>query len=253
VVERREHYGPLVVQKPLYPEGESLCQSIIVHPPGGIAGGDRLLLDVQTGENARAQLTTPGAAKWYRSSGAPARQIVRLSGAEGSLLEWLPQEAIVFDGAIAELVTEVALAGDAIFIGWDIVCLGRRLAGERWSRGCLRHDLVLRRGGARLWLERAVLHGRDDLLDARVGLDSKSVFGTLFASATHIAEDLVAACRAITCDEGECAVTLLPGVLLARYRGESPEAARKYFADVWACARPALAKRTAVTPRIWNT
>lgn len=253
VVDRREHHGPLVVQKPLYPEGESVCQSIIVHPPGGIAGGDTLLLDVQVGEHARAQLTTPAAAKWYRSTGATSQQILRLSGARASLLEWLPQESIVFDGAVAELVTDVTLSEDAVFLGWDIVCLGRRLAGEKWTRGCLRHDLVLRRGGQRQWAERVLIGGGKELLYARVGLDHKSVFGTFFASAMHIPEHLIATSRAIECDEGEGAVTHLPGVFLARYRGESAEAARKYFAALWACARPALAKLSAMTPRIWNT
>ena len=253
VVEHRQHHGPLVVQKPLYPEGEAVCQSIIVHPPGGIVAGDRLLLDVKVGENARAQLTTPGAAKWYRSSGPAARQTLLLSATRGSLLEWLPQESILFDGAIAELVTEVTLSGDAVFLGWDIVCLGRRLAGEQWARGSLHHDLAVRRDGLRQWTERAVIDGGNDLLRASCGLETKSVFGTFFASALHIPDDLIAKCRAIVCDEGEGAVTRLPGVFLARYRGDSSEAAREYFAALWECARPSLAKLNAMTPRIWNT
>ena len=253
VVERREHHGPLVVQKALYPEGEAVCQSIIVHPPGGIVGGDRLCLDVRVGEKASAQLTTPSAAKWYRSSGAPAHQTLRLSAARGALLEWLPQESIVFDGAIAEFVTEVTLSGDAVFLGWDIVCLGRRLSGERWIRGSLRHDLVVRREGIRQWTERAVIDRDNDILHARVGLDTKTVFGTFFASVMQVPKDLVSMCREIDCDDGEGAVTLLPGVVLARYRGESSEAARRYFTALWTCARPALANLSAVTPRIWNT
>src|ERR1044071_2291298 len=74
VVDRRLHCGPLLVQKALYPEGCGVCQSIIVHPPAGIAGGDRLILDARAGRRARAQLTTPAAAKWYRTTGAPAQQ-----------------------------------------------------------------------------------------------------------------------------------------------------------------------------------
>src|SRR5215472_5319950 len=122
VLERRVHRGPLLVQKSLYPEGEEVCQNIVVHPPAGIVGGDRLDLEVVVGEGARAQLSTPGAAKWYRSAGAVARQSLRFTGAAGALIEWLPQETIVFDGAIAQLDTRVALAGDAVFFGWEVVC-----------------------------------------------------------------------------------------------------------------------------------
>jgi urease accessory protein len=253
VLERRAHRGPLVVQKALYPEGDAVCHSIIVHPPAGIAGGDRLRLDVRVDASARAQLTTPGAAKWYRSTSAPAQQQLDFAVAHGALLEWLPQESIVFDGALCELQTEIALEGDAIFLGWDIVCLGRRLAGERWTRGRLRHEIVVRRDGARTWMERAAFSGGSKLLDARVGLDGATVYGTFLASAVRVSDDLIGACRAIECDDGEGSVSRLPGVMLARYRGDSPEAARIYFAAIWGCARRALAGREAVHPRIWNT
>ncbi|HUH92234.1 MAG TPA: urease accessory protein UreD [Casimicrobiaceae bacterium] len=253
LLERRLHHGPLVVQKPLYPEGARVCHTIIVHPPGGIAGGDRLHIDADVGEHARAQLTTPSAAKWYRSSLAPARQTVRLSAAQGALLEWLPQEAIVFDGSLAEWATEIALEGDAVFIGWDIVCLGRRLAEERWTRGRLRGDFTLRRDGAQQWTERTTIEGGGELLRARVGLGGKTVFGTFLACALAVSDDITATCRAVACPDGEAAVTRLPGVLLARFRGDAAESARSYFAALWTRVRPALAGLDAVAPRIWNT
>ncbi len=111
VLSERKHDGPLVVQKPLYPEGAGTCHAIVVHPPGGIAGGDELSLDVRAGKDAAALLTTPGAAKWYRSAGPRARQDVALD-VQGRV-EWLPQEAIVFDGARAETALEADLAAGA--------------------------------------------------------------------------------------------------------------------------------------------
>jgi len=253
VLARRLHRGPLVVQKSLYPEDDALCQNIVVHPPAGIVGGDRLALDVSVLALAQAQLTTPGAAKWYRSAGAPAQQRLAFAIGSQALLEWLPQESIVFDGAIAELGTRVVLQRDAAFIGWDIVCLGRRHAGEEFRHGRMRQEVVIVRDGTRQWIERSLIAGGASLMSAQVGLNRQPVFGTFLAAAPQVPEHLIAACREVTCEDGESAVTRLPGLLIARYRGASAEAARHYFGVLWGRARPALTGREAVTPRIWNT
>ena len=96
---RRRHSGPLLVQRSFYPEDARLCQMVIVHPPGGVAGGDELAIDIVAEERAGVQLTTPGAGKWYRGFGRHARQTVRIAVAAGAMCEWLPQESIIFDGA----------------------------------------------------------------------------------------------------------------------------------------------------------
>src|SRR5262245_17868648 len=152
ILAHRRHDGPLVVQKPLYPEGGEVCHAIVVHPPAGIAGGDELLLKAKTEQSACALLTTPGAGKWYRSAGPWASQA--LDFAVGGALEWLPQETIVYDGALAELRTDVRLAADARYIGWEILCLGRRGSGERYTRGTIRLSTRIQRAGKLVWFER---------------------------------------------------------------------------------------------------
>lgn len=245
------HDGPLVVQKPLYPEGGEVCHAIVVHPPGGIAGGDELSLAVRTGEGASALLTTPGATKWYRSAGPLAKQSASFD-VRGQL-EWLPQETIVFDGALANADYEVDLAAGASLIGWDIVCLGRTGSGERFTRGSYRNSIRIRREGRLLWLERGRIDGGGRLLVSPAGLDGKPVFGTLFASSPNLNRDLLNETRTVEPEAGRGAVTLLPGILLARYLGDSSEAARRYFVALWRILRPALAGRAANEPRIWTT
>ncbi|HZE10719.1 MAG TPA: urease accessory protein UreD, partial [Burkholderiales bacterium] len=170
VLAKRRHEGPLVVQKPLYPEGDTVCHAIVVHPPAGIAGGDELEFSACAGEGAHALLTTPGAGKWYRSGGAWARQRLDLNIADGACLEWLPQETITFDGALADMRTEVRLAAGARFIGWEILCLGRSGSGERFARGACRLQTSLRQDGKALWFERGRIEGGSHLLESQVGL-----------------------------------------------------------------------------------
>ena len=253
VLSERRHDGPLVVQTPLYPEGDDVCHAIVVHPPGGIAGGDELQLTVRAKAGARALLTTPGAGKWYRTAGPWANQRITLEAGAGAVLEWLPQETIVFEGAAAELESDIRLAPDARFIGWEILRLGRTASGERFTRAQLRTRTVVRRDGRIAWLERARLEGGSDLLDSPLGLAGEPVFGTMIASGPDVAAGLVAACRALHPHTGAGAVTCLPGVLVARYLGASSEAAREYFARLWHIVRPALAGRDAVSPGAWRT
>jgi urease accessory protein len=247
----KRHDGPLVVQKPLYPEGGAVCHAIVVHPPGGIAGGDELVLQVTTEKNACALLTTPGAAKWYRSAGPWASQEVRFK-VDGTL-EWLPQETIVFDGALARTDCEVDLAADASLIGWDIVCLGRTGSGERYARGSYRSSIRVRRAGRLLWLERGRIDGGGRLMASPAGLDGQPVFGTLFASSLNLNQELLNDMRNAEPESGRGSVTLLPGILLARYLGDSSEAARGYFSALWRILRPVLTGREASEPRIWRT
>jgi urease accessory protein len=251
VLAGKDHDGPLVVQKPLYPEGGEVCHAIVVHPPGGIAGGDELTLEVKTEKNASVLLTTPGAAKWYRSAGPWARQSVAFD-VKGAL-EWLPQETIVFDGALAESACDVNLGADAGLIGWDIVCLGRTGSGERFARGTFRTSMQIRREGKLLWLERGRIDGGGRLLESAAGLGGNPVFGTLFASFLHFDKKILDTLREQKPALGDGAVTLLPGILLARYLGDSSEAARRYFIALWRILRPALMGREASEPRIWRT
>jgi urease accessory protein len=253
VLATRVHQGPLVVQKSLYPEGHAVCQNVIIHPPGGIVGGDTLAVNIDAGPRTHAQLTTPGATKCYRSGGAFARQRISLRAARGAILEWLPQETILFDASKIELELAIELVDDALFIGWDVTCLGRTAAGERFDRGALRQRLTLARDGIPVFVERAALHGGAPLLASPVGLHGHPVFGTFVAAAPVVTDAVLESCRQVTAMAGEGAVTRLPGALIARFRGASAAAARHYFVELWRKLRPALAFRAAVPPRIWNT
>lgn len=253
VLARREHSGPLRVQKPLYPEGDAVCHTLLLHPPGGIAGGDALRVELDAGPGTHALITTPGATKWYRSAGPLARSDLHLRVGAGAVVEWLPQDAIVFDGARAQARNHIDLASDGRFIGMDLWCLGRTASGERFERGALALDSRITRDGRTLWLEQARLAAGAPLLASAAGLAGAPVFGTLVAAGIDADAALLAACRAVPAPSGHSGVTRLPGLLLARYRGDCTQAARAWFVHLWALIRPAMTGRPAQTPRIWNT
>ena len=70
------HEGPLRVLQRLYPEGPGICHHVLVHPPGGIVGGDVLELNARLQRDCHALITTPGATRFYRSAGETSAQQV---------------------------------------------------------------------------------------------------------------------------------------------------------------------------------
>jgi urease accessory protein len=232
ILTEKRSEGPLVVQKALYPDGPERCHAIVVHPPGGIAGGDELSLDVRVGSDAKALLTTPGAAKWYRSAGSWARQTLRFA-VEGCL-EWLPRETIVFDGALAELQTEVVLNEGARYIGWEMACLGR------FTRGRLNIETRITQGSRLRFIEKGGIDGGGCWMRSPAGLGGRTVFGTFVATTETLGHTRDAV--------PELAMTQLPGLLVARYLGDSSEDALRAFTRLWKLLRPG-----AIEPRIWAT
>ncbi len=246
----RRHSGPLRVQKHLHAEGRDVCQHIIVHPPGGIAGGDRLQIDVSAGPDSWAQLTSPGAAKWYCAQ-REASQHLHLRVAAGATLEWLPQESIFYSGSQARLHTQIELQGDARLLYWDILALGRPASAERFAQGSLYNALDIQRDGELLWHERQHLQGDDELLDSPIGLDGRTVLATLLLTG-EADSALLQRCRELpTAVRGD--LTQLPGLLVARCLADEALQARAWLIGLWQLLRPALLGRPALAPRIWQT
>lgn len=241
------------MQKPLYPEGPAVCHAILVHPPAGICGGDSLDIRLEAASRAHALVTTPGAGKWYRSSGAKATQRVAIDVAGRAIVEWLPQETIVYDGAQAAMSLDVSLSRDAVFVGMEILCLGRTASGETFERGVLALSTRIARAGTLAWIERGSIRGGSRLLDSAIGLDRQPVCGALLVAAPSVDADLLARARAVRPEVGRAAVTSFPGLLVARWLGPACEPARSWLASIWSVARPVVAAREAMIPRIWNT
>jgi urease accessory protein len=250
----KSHIGPLVVQKALYPEGNAVCHTLIVHPPGGIAAGDRLSIDAQLGENSKVLFTTPGATRWYRSTSAPASQIVNLNAAPGAVIEWLPQETIYFDNTHAQNSLDVRLQGNASFIGWEIACLGRQRAGEQFTNGRVRQAMSIQVDGRMVFVERGNLGAQDALLASAIGFGDDRVFATLVAHSPRCTVALLEQCRAVEIATGmRAGLTLIGNTLVGRALGGSSEQIRTLFVNWWKIIREPICGHAAVPPRIWQT
>jgi len=250
ILAENSHQGPLRVQQPLYPEG-GICHTCILHPPGGVVGGDHLELRLKAAQGAHALITTPGATKFYRSGGRRAAQHQYLD-LQNSRVEWFPQDSIVFPGAEAEIITEIRLTGTAAFIGWEVVCLGLPTRGERFAHGSLKSRIGLYRDGRPLFLERLAVSGTDDL-DSPAGLRGFPVTATMLATGVDVTRlnglsELLPVSGATL-----AAMTLMEDLLVIRCLAASTFEAREIFQAIWLLLRPRLFGCAPCPPRIWST
>lgn len=252
----RTHAGPLRVQKSLYPEGPQVCHAIIVHPPGGVVGGDALDIAVTGGTGSHALLTTPGAGKWYRANGRVSRQDVRLEIGENATLEWLPQETLFYRDARVALTHRVALDAGARYIGGEILCFGRTASGEVFDEGSVRQASTIHREGQLVWHEQGEIDGAGAAMHSPFGLGGNTVCATLIACGLTLDADQLRQLRqeldSASCS-GHSGVTQLPQIVVVRHLGRSSEAARAVVLAAWRRLRPLLLGRPAAFPRLWNT
>jgi urease accessory protein len=253
------HSGPLRVLQSLYPEGPGICHHVLVHPPGGIVGGDVLQVEANLRAGAHALITTPGATRFYRSAGEPARQSVSARVGDGARLEWLPLETICHSAALADNSMRFELAPGGEMMGWDIVALGLPASGEHFDAGHYRQCIEV----PGVWLERGTIRGDDKrLLDSPLGFAGHRVLATLwFAAGTPMPTDrrdaLLDAARAQASGHGlaRTAGCTSPHaeIVVLRLLAPRVEPAMQLLTAVWARWRELGWGVQACAPRVWRT
>lgn len=250
--------APLKVQRPFYPEGKAVCHSVILHTAGGIVGGDRLSQIVQLQKNANALITTAVAGKVYRSNGKPARQTIRIAIESGACLEWLPQENIIFNGAIYQQDLRVELAPGASWLGWEITRFGRSARGEKFLEGEWRSHTEIWQQGKPLLVDRQWLPAGETAIESPFGLAGQPIAASLVWIGKPVSKEIVEQAQNLwrdryNCDNcGQAGVTIAQAQgLLCRYRGSSTAQVRNWFIEVWQLLRLSLLKRSAIKPRVW--
>lgn len=256
-VARYVHTGPLRILQSLYPEGDAICHNVLVHPPGGLVGGDTLDITVDVGEGAHGLITTPGATRFYKSLGEQSLQRTRVNLQAHARLEWLPLEAIAYSGCQAENKLTMQLAPDSEMIGWDATALGLPNANLPFDLGTFTQHLEM----PGVWLERGRIDANDNrLLNSPLGLaGNKCMASIFFATGSALArgrkEQALDAARAVlnahqlkltsgaTCPNDH--------VVIVRVLAPMVEPAMALLKQVWAAWRQELWGIQANTPRIW--
>jgi urease accessory protein len=257
-VARFAHDGPLRILQSLYPEGDRICHNVLVHPPGGLVGGDTLDMQVTVGAGAHGLVTTPGATRFYRSEAGLATQQVHARVQDDARLEWLPLEALAYSGCDALNLARFELAPTAELMTWDITALGLPHAQQPFERGTFKQHLEI----PGVWLERGTIAAEDDrLMNSPLGLAGQRCMATLVfvagsAIATDRAEAALEAARAAIETSPlrlQAGVTQPhPQVIVLRVLAPVVEPAMQLLRPVWAAWRQALWGLPGNVPRLWN-
>ena len=257
-VARFRHEGPIRILQSLYPEGDSICHNVLVHPPGGFVGGDVMDIHITTALHSHGLITTPGATRFYRSEQGISINTVKARLEEGSRLEWLPLESLAYPGCDALNQIEFHLAPSAELMAWDITTLGLDQATAPFSTGQFIQHMEI----PGVWLERGVINALDHrLLTSPLGLAGHRCIATLvFASGSPLSLDRVQSAlgtvqglidqHALKSTAGVTQAS--PQVLVLRVLAPMVEPAMQLLRTVWACWRQDLWKIPAPPSRLWN-
>lgn len=246
-----KRYGPLSVQRPFYPEN-NLCHTYLLHPPGGVVGGDRLDLRIQSEKSSAALVTVPGATKFYQSGGQVAEVRQLLGVEEAASLEFLPQENIYFPGARVKAHTTLKVGKDATALLWEKHCFGRPANHENFEFGHVKSRLDVETDGELVFTETQRID--IDEIKSSSGLRHNPVMGTCVIVSENLNAGLVEQCRELSHDVGVSGLTRIDNnLMLARYMSNSTRDLNAYFVRLWEIIRPTVMGRDACHPRIWNT
>ncbi|MBD2395513.1 urease accessory protein UreD [Cyanobacterium aponinum FACHB-4101] len=248
--------APFKFQNSFYPEGKSVCHSVILHTAGGIAGDDILSQNICLANSSQVLITTPAATKIYGSKGKKAIQEVKIKLEKNAYLEYLPQEMIVFNNANFEQKVRVDLEDNASWLGWEIIRFGRSARGEIFSEGNWLNYLEIWRENKPIWIDRQYFMGNSPLFYASNGLGGNPVVGNLVYIGSEDIDQYISNLRHLIKEKYDenigIGITALQQGLLCRYMGDSVSAAKEYFTLVWQFLRDKRGLDGNFKSRIWQ-
>jgi urease accessory protein len=243
---------------PLSEPDDRAALAVLVTTSGGLVAGDRIVIDIRAEADAVAHVTTSAAEKIYRSTGATTQIAQSIAVGARAWLECLPQETILFDGARLRRHTTVAVAPGGGFLGGNILIFGRRARSERFTYGLLHEGLEVRLAGHLVWGD--ALHidgGVATMLDDAACFDGAAACATLILAppdgepARFVDRGRAAQARMPT-PGLRAGITVVNGIVVARWLAAEAAALRRAFADLACLWRHAAMGLPARLPRLWS-
>lgn len=252
VLTKNSHCGPFFVQKSFYSHDDDITPNIyLLHPPGGLVGGDHLILSVHLDPSSRALITTPSSTKFYRTNGKYALQENVFLLSNYSVLEWIPQSIIFFAKTKAKMSTIFKLSKGARMVSFEMLCLGNINVSpsmypeeiDVFSNISLPCSVGLR--------DRLKINA----LNCLNKLSGFQIVASLFAvPADEILLKQVRELIKKSINNVQIgSATLLDELLVVRLLGNDNQRLKALLNYIWSVIRPKIIGKKVIIPRIWFT
>ena len=224
-------------------------EAVLANTSGGIAGGDTSHIDILVAQNAQALVTGQAAEKIYRSIDMPAsiRTVIKIE--DGSTLEYLPQESILFDGAKLNRAVNISLGARSCLLLSEMFVLGRWAMNEDFTRGIFLDRWSIDVAGQPIWREGLRIEGGLSSLSSSLGFANARALATIFYAGANAAEVLGLARDVIGPMGG---ATIVRGMLVVRMLGNEAGMLKQQLSEIISIIRAAALGRPAEVPRVWR-
>ncbi len=242
--------NPCRILLPRRPGGR--VEAVLLNTAGGITDGDRLDYEIAANDGARVTATTQAAEKVYRSRGEDSRVRSWLQISGGALLEWLPQETILFNGAALARQTHIEIDAGSRLLAMDSLLLGRLASGEQLNRAAVHDSWRLRLADRLVWADDFRLQGDIEALRKRPSLlDGARAMATLIYVAPDAGEQLETARELLRDSQGRAGVSERPGLLICRFLAPDGLVLRRDLEAFLSPFRDVIHGHDCPLPRVW--
>lgn len=242
----KKNFGPLLVQNIFYPEKE-ICHVYILHPPGGIVGGDYLFIKTYLEKKSKVLITTPSASKFYKSNGKIANIKLKIYLEKDTFLEWLPQNNIFFPNSLVNIENNFFIHSQSKIILWETFCFNN-FRNKKNNKSNITSSI-------KIWKKKFILlNEKIRLIQGNLSiLFNKQILSMLIAIPADM--NILKSIRKFNNINKNIIIgsTLIEDILIIRIIGNDNILIQKTMHSIWKKLRVKIMGVKPCIPRIWFT